>query len=135
MAYDVAFIDEHNFDLYDFGANADEVISFRGPPGYQGTVLNIGVSVTEAFACTTTPAQVLVGTAADPDAYGRLNIADLAADVDFFDVSDDTDAISAAAVALIPADQLIQVTLVQSTDNTADTGQGHPRITIFWQKI
>jgi hypothetical protein len=115
------------FPEYDFGADADEVMSFRLPvrddgTAMQGQLVNIGVMVTETFACTTTAASVSIGTAADADAYAKLNIADTTADLDFFDKSDDTDAIIADDIA---AATLVQVTFTQGTDDSADAGKGY----------
>lgn len=111
------------FGEYDFGANADETYSFRLPPGCRGRLINIGLSITEVFACASTAASVELGITGDTDEYAKLTIADEAADGDFFDVSDDTDAIIEAEIA---ADTLLIVTLTQSTDDSADTGKGHP---------
>ena len=135
MAYDQTYIVEHDFDVFDFGGGAVELLSFRGPPGMIGTVLNIGVAVTEVFLTGTANGSVQIGTAGDADAYGKLNIASGAADVDFYDVSDDTDAISAAVSSFIPADQLIRVTLTNGTDAEAVTGQGHVKVTIRWARV
>lgn len=130
MAYDNSQIIDHTvYGNFDFGGGAAEVLSFRGPPGKKGKLLNIGVSVVEAFANDATVASVAVGTAADADAYGLLNIADGVADLDYYDKSDDTDAVIAAN---IPADQLVQVTLTNGTDGTAVTGQGIPHVVIEW---
>lgn len=132
MAYDDRFIVDHTpYGNYDFGADADEIVAFRGPPGFRGKLLNVGVGVTEEFACASTTAKVQVGTADDPDAYAQLEIADETADADFFDVSDDTDCILDAD---IPADTLVQVKMIQATDNSADAGQGVPHVTIEWYK-
>lgn len=114
------------FEEFDFGADADEIYSFRLPPGCRGRLINIGISVTEEFACATTVASIKLGTAADDDAYATLNIADETADKDYFDVSDDTDAITEDEIA---ADTLLQVTLTQSTDDSSDAGKGHPSFT------
>jgi len=102
--------------LHDFGA-ASEVSQFRLPPGYKGRLLNVGVSITETFVGTTTDADVQVGTTADPDAYAKLVIPETtAADLDFWDVSDDTDAIILAEP--LPADTLIKVTFTAPTGGT-----------------
>lgn len=116
------------FPAFDFGGDADEVISFRLPPrdngdAMQGQLVNVAVMVTETFACATTAASISIGTAADADAYALLTIADETADLDFFDKSDDTDAIISADIA---AGTLIQMTLTQSTDDSADAGIGYP---------
>ena len=118
---------------YDFGADANEKYSFRLPKRdngdpMQGQLVKIGCMITEAFAATTTPASIELGTAADADAFAKLNIPDLAADVDCYDETDDTDAIIADD---IPAGTLLEVNLTQATDDTSDTGQGIPFFD-FW---
>ena len=108
---------------FDFGADANETMSFRIPAEYSAELIKIGVMVTETFACDATPASVELGTASDSDAYAKLTIADAAADNDCFDETDDTDAIISANIA---ANALVRVTLTQSTDGTADAGKGIP---------
>ena len=112
-----------NLGNHDFGADADETVNFRLPPGYQGKLIDIGVMTTEAFACDQTVASVALGTSSNADAYALLNIADATADNDCFDTTDDTDAIISADIA---AGALLRVTLTQATDAQGDTGQGHP---------
>jgi len=108
---------------FDFGADADETMSFRIPDEYTAELIKIGVMVTETFACDSTAASVELGTASDSDAYAKLNIADAAADNDCYDETDDTDAIISANIA---ANALVRVTLSQSVDGTADAGKGVP---------
>ena len=114
---------------FDFGGGAAEVLSFRMPTGYTGKILKIGVSITETFANDSTEANFQVGTAADNDAYAKLNIADGAADEDFYDETDDTNAILAAD---IPADTLIEINLTNGTDGSAVAGKGYPTL---WLQI
>ena len=123
MAYSERFIMRVDLGNYDFGNNADETGTFRLPPGYQGKLIDIGVMVSETFACDATVASVALGTTSDPDAYALLNIADGAADDDCYDVTDDTDAIIADD---LPAATLLKWTLTQATDGSADAGQGRP---------
>jgi len=111
---------------FDFGNNADETVNFRLPPGYQGKLIQIGVMVTETFACDSTVASVGLGTSSDADAYALLNIADGAADNDFYDQTDDTDAIISEDIA---AGALLRATLTQSTDGSSDAGKGYPVFT------
>jgi hypothetical protein len=129
MAYDEDRISEHYIALNDFGANADNVVWVKGPPGYQGDLLDVQVSVTEAFACTSTAAAVQVGTGADADAYAQLNIADGTLINTLFNIADDTDAIISPQ---IPADTEIKVTMLQSVDDSSDTGTGHVKLVIRW---
>ena len=121
------------FDEYDFGNDANEVFSFRLPydehgVAQKGRLVNVGVMVTEVFACDSTVASVRVGTAGNNDAFAELNIPDATADEDCYDVSDDTDAILDED---IPADTLVEVNLIQSTDASSDTGKGIPFIDIY----
>jgi hypothetical protein len=117
-----------NFPEFDFGADANETYCFRLPKdehgnNQQGELVNIGLSITETFACDGTAASVELGSTSDADAYAKLTIADAAADNDCFDVSDDTDAIISANIA---AGALLKVTLTQSTDGSSDAGKGMP---------
>ena len=106
---------------FDFGIDRDITHNFRLPPGFNGELIQIGLMVTEAFACTTTAAKVLLGTAGNTDAYALLEIADGAAVTDFQDQTDDTNAI---LNKYIPKDTLLRISLIQSTDDTADAGRG-----------
>jgi len=124
--YDDVKVFSKTLNEFDFGGGAAEVLQVRLPPGYTGRLLNIGVSVTETFADDTTSADVQCGTTADPDAYGKLVIPDGTADLDFFDSSDDTDAIILAEP--IPADSLVKITLTNGTDSGTVAGKGHPQL-------
>lgn len=120
--------------LFDFGGGAAETFSFRLPVQDDGSpsvgqLVGIGVMVTEVFATDTTTGSVAVGTAADADAYGILNVPDGAADNDCIDKTDDTDAIVSASIA---ASTLVRVTLTNGTDASAVTGQGIPYIDIYY---
>lgn len=54
---------------FDAGNNGNETWSFRGPKGKSGRLIDYGIEgVTEAL---TAAAELSVGTAADPDAYGE----------------------------------------------------------------
>lgn len=55
--------------MFDAGNNGDESWAIKGPKGKKGRLIDYGVEgITEAF---TSNAQISVGTAADPDAYGE----------------------------------------------------------------
>lgn len=119
--------------LFDFGGGAAETYSFRLPVSdsgvaMQGQLVGIGVMVTEVFATDTTTGSVAVGTAADADAYGILNVPDASADNDCIDATDDTDAIISESIA---ASTLIRVTLTNGTDAGAVTGQGIPYVDFY----
>ena len=124
--YDEKKVFSKTLGEFDFGGGAAEVFQFRLPPGYSGRLINIGVSATEVFAVNTASATVEVGTTADPDAYGKLIVPDAVADLDFYDTSDDTDAIILAEP--IPADELVKVTLTNGTDDSSVTGKGIPQL-------
>jgi len=122
------------FETFDFGGGADEVFSLRLPKNenggnMQGQLVNVGVMVTEVINADTAPT-VQVGTAADNDAYAKLEIADGTADEDCFDVSDDTDAILNAN---IPAGTLVEInyTAGSGTSGGAVTGQGMPFLDMY----
>lgn len=130
MSYDNPYAQRMVFPSFDFGADANEIMSFRGPPGKKGRIIMAGLMVTETFACDSTTAKVRVGTAADNDAYVELIINDAVADEDFWDSnSDDTDAIKDDD---IPADQLVEVNFIQSVDGSGDAGQGIFVLDVLW---
>ena len=66
----------YQFANFDFGASAGaQTQRIAGPAGKKGWLRDIGVAVSEATVFATTLGHVQVGTAADLDAYGKLNIA------------------------------------------------------------
>lgn len=68
MSYDNPNRQKYAFH-FDAGNNGDETFTVKGPKGKKGRLYDYGVEgVTEAF---TADAQISVGTAADPDAYGE----------------------------------------------------------------
>ena len=130
----------YNFAVMDFGAAAGNTVHrIGGPAGKKGKLREVGVAVSEAFVTVTTLAQVQVGTAADNDAYGLLNIPTGSAVNTVVNSTDDTDAIikdtSGTAVPNptvdIPAETCVLVTLVEGTGGGL-TGQGNPYVIIDW---
>ena len=107
---------------FDFSFGS-EVLSFRLPTTWPARLIKIGLAVTVDFACDTTEADIQLGTAADPNAYAELNITDGTTNEDFFDETDDTNAILAAD---IPAGTLIEVGLNVGTDSGTAAGKGMP---------
>ena len=103
--------------------------SFKGPPGKKGKLIDIGFHVTETFAVDNTPAKIQVGTAADPDAYGVLNIPDATAITDYYNSISDTDAIIDQN---LPADTQIEVLPVVGTDAGTEAGMGWETVTVEW---
>lgn len=126
MAYPYPIHASYNWPSHDFGAGAGAV-SFKGPPGKKGKLLDVGVHVTETFNAVTTPGYVRVGTAADPDAYAELNMG-AAADTNTWNTQDDTDAIIDPD---LPADTQIEVAFVAPTGGTP-AGIGTPFVIVAW---
>ena len=113
----------------DFGAGTGTAWSFKGPKGKQGQLRNIGVHVKETFACDNTTGKVLVGTSADPNAYGQLEIADGTANTDTFNNVDDTDCVISQS---LPEDTQIEVTFVQCVDYGTAAGRGRAYVEVDW---
>ena len=113
----------------DFGAGTGTTWSFKGPSGKKGKLKNIGVHTTEAFECDQVAASINVGTGADADYYGKLNIAEATAISMCFNVQDDTDAI---IVEALPADTQIQVTYTQCVDAGTAAGKGNAYVEVEW---
>lgn len=110
--------------LFDFGGTADEIMSFRLPTGWKARLVKIGVAIVETFACTSTVAMLQLGTTASNTAYAKLEIADTTADEDFFDETDDTNAILEDDIA---ANTLLEVGMYHGQD-TSLAGQGYPML-------
>jgi len=111
---------------HDFGAGGD-ALAIKAPTGYEnGYIVDVGVMVTETFTADTTPGYVRLGTTSDADAYAELNMG-TAADTDYYNTQDDTDAIISAAVT----NSQIEVALVAPTGGTP-AGKGHVNITVAW---
>lgn len=133
MAYDNGNATTHYGPAgVDFGTGGSaDAISFRGPAGKKGRLIDVGVcNITEAFAGDTTDGQVQIGTDADNDAYALLNVAAGATSAigDTFNTSNDTDAIIDAN---LPADTQIEMTCVVGTGGTP-AGIGTPYCVVIW---
>ena len=113
----------------DFGAGTGTTWSFKGPSGKQGSLKNIGVHTTEAFECDQVAGAVNVGTGADADYYGKLNIAEATAISMCFNAQDDTDAV---IIEALPADTQIQVTYTQCVDAGTAAGIGNAYVEVEW---
>ena len=109
-------------DVQDLGGTPT-AYSFKGPTGMQGTIIDIGIEVTETFADDTLEACFNVGTSSDADAYCKLNITDGTAITDTFNIQNDTDAI---IVEAIPADTQIECLPVVGSDAGIEAGMGYP---------
>ncbi len=126
MSYSNGLTMTYNLGLHDFGAGGD-ALAIKAPAGYgNGRINDIGVAVTETFTADTTGAFVRLGTTGDADAYAELALG-TAADTDYFNTQDDTDAIIDADVT----NTQIEVALVAPTGGTP-AGIGHVHVTITW---
>lgn len=125
MAYNNPRTVTYSFN-HDFGAGSD-ALAIKGPTGMKGRIIDIGVMVTETFNAVTTPAYVRMGTTTDADAYAELNMG-TAADTNYYNTQDDTDAIIDAD---LPADTQIEVALVAPTGGTP-AGIGVVNIVVDW---
>jgi len=113
----------------DMGNGTPTVFSFKGPTGMKGTIIDVGIEVTETFACDSTEASFQVGTTGDANAYCQLNVTDGTALTDTFNIQNDTNAIIAEA---IPADTQIECTPVVGVDSGTEAGIGYPYVVVAW---
>ena len=90
----------------DMGNGTPTVFSFKGPTGKQGTIVDVGIEVTETFACDSTEASFQVGTTSDADAYCKLDITDGTAITDTFNIQNDTNAIIDEALTCRYSDRM-----------------------------
>ena len=119
-----------NSTVGDYGDGTPVAWSFKGPTGKQGMLKDIGVHcVLEAFNGDQVTGKVLVGTTADPNYYGQLEIADGTAVGDCFNTQDDTNAV---LIEALPADTQIEVTYVGTTDTGTNIGKGFSYVEVFW---
>ncbi len=116
----------------DFGTSGSSgAISFKGPAGMKGILLDVGVAnITEAFVGSTTDGQVLVGIDGTTNKYATLNVANGATSAigDTFNTSDDTNAITDRE---LPADTQVEITCVVGTGGTP-AGIGTPYAVVGW---
>ena len=115
--------------VQDVGDGTPTVFSFKGPTGMKGTIIDVGIEVTETFACDSTEASFQVGTTGDANAYCQLNVTDGTALTDTFNIQNDTNAIIAEA---IPADTQIECTPVVGVDSGTEAGKGFPYVVVEW---
>ena len=113
----------------DFGESSIVAWSFKGPAGKQGMLKDIGIHVTETFEGNQVTGKVLVGTSADPNYYGQLEIADGTAAGDVFNNQDDTNCV---LVEALPEDTQIEVTFTTVDDSGTDAGKGQVYFETFW---
>ena len=131
MAYDNPLTITYLYDVIDYGATSGPYTDYlRGPKGMTGQVRLVSLLVTEAFLDDTLEAAIEVGTAADHDAYVKMNITDATAVNTIFDSSThDTNAIIDAE---IPKDLLTVITHTEGTDGSGVTGQGILTVVVDW---
>ena len=113
----------------DYGAGTPTAWSFKGPSGKQGMLKDIGLHITETFNGDQVTGKVLVGTSADPNYYGQLEVTDGTAATETWNNQDDTNAV---LVEALPADTQIEVTYVGTTDTGTNAGIAFNYIETFW---
>ena len=113
----------------DFGAGTPTPWSFKGPAGKQGMLKDIGLHITEAFNGDQVTGKVLVGTTADPNYYGQLEVTNDTAATETWNNQDDTDCV---IIEALPADTQIEVTYVGTTDTGTETGIAFNYVETFW---
>jgi len=119
----------YNFASMDFGAAAGNTLHhIGGPAGMKGVLREVGVSLSEATVFATTLGIIQVGTVADVDAYGILNIPTASAVNTVVNSTVDTDAVISADIA---ADTQVLITLIEGT-GAGLTGIGEPYVIIDW---
>ena len=113
----------------DFGAGTPTPWSFKGPEGKQGMLKDIGLHITEAFNGDQVTGKVLVGTTADPNYYGQLEVTDGTAATETWNNQDATNAV---LVQTLPADTQIEVTYIGVSDTGTTTGIAFSYFETFW---
>jgi len=113
----------------DFGDGTPTAWSFKGPSGKQGMLKDIGLHITEAFNGDQVTGKVLVGTTADPNYYGQLEVTDGTAATETWNNQDDTDCV---IIEALPADTQIEVTYIGTTDTGTNAGKAFNYIETFW---
>ncbi len=113
----------------DFGAGTPTPWSFKGPAGKQGMLKDIGLHITEAFNGDQVTGKVLVGTTADPNYYGQLEVTDGTAATETWNNQDDTNCV---IIEALPADTQIEVTYVQCVDSGTAAGKGNAYVEVSW---
>ena len=120
-----AFSVTYKFIAKDYGADSTEVIA--PPPGLRGEIKELNLyDVSEIFNLTTAPlaANVIVGTAADPDAYATSAVfGTLAQD------AAESFALTDGITTVLPVDTDILVSF-NASDNGTPTGIASTSLTI-----
>lgn len=126
MSYDKGLQIDYNLGLVDFG-NGNTTYDITGPTGKRGRVKAVSLICTETFNAVTTPAHVLVGTAADTDAYVDYTVGELAAGAGVVK----TDESGLTIVADLPADTEARISCIAPTGGTP-AGIAYTTVTIVW---
>ena len=113
----------------DYGAGTPTAWSFKGPKGKQGMLKDVGLHITETFNGDQVTGKVLVGTTADPNYYGQLEVTDGTAATETWNNQDDTNAV---LVQTLPADTQIEVSYTGVTDTGTNAGKGFSYLETFW---
>ena len=113
----------------DFGDGTPTAWSFKGPSGKQGMLKDIGLHITEAFNGDQVTGKVLVGTTADPNYYGQLEVTDGTAATETWNNQDDTNCV---IIEALPADTQIEVTYIGTTDTGTNAGKAFNYIETYW---
>lgn len=104
-------------------------MAIKGPQNKRGFLVDVGIRVTETFACDSTAAKIRLGTASDADQYAELVISDGTLKGDVFNTCDDRDAIKGPE---LPEEGQIEVTFVNSADSGVAAGAGEVYAIIDW---
>lgn len=126
MSYDHGHLTTYSFGEHDFGA-ASETVSFKGPAGKKGYIIDVLVSATETFTNTTTEAIVELGTTDGGAELINMGLGTLADKVP--QLASDT----AADIVLrdIAADDIVYLTMNAPTGGTP-AGKGFVQVMINW---
>lgn len=135
MAYDNQIVTTHYGPAdVDFGTGGSSgAISFRGPAGMKGQILDVGVcNITEAFVGTTADGQVAVGDDLSQASYALLNVSNGANSAigDAFNASLDPDAITGTHIT---EDTQVEVDCIVGIGGTP-AGIGTPYVVVGWYK-
>ncbi len=133
MSYERPYVVTHYGPAgIDFGTGGSSgAISFKGPDGMKGILLDVGVAnITEAFVGTTSDGQVLIGIDGQTNRYATLNVANGAASAigDTFNTSDDKNAIVDRE---LPADTQVEITCIVGSGG-GPAGIGTPYAVVGW---
>lgn len=128
MSYSLPNRREYVFPAVAFGSSSAQ--SFKGPKGKSGILRDIHVSCTTLFTAVTTPAHVMVGTAADTDFNADFTLGTLAA-TDSVSMIGSTGSVAALLNAAIAPDTQVEVTFTAPTGGSP-AGTGTVTVCVDW---